>query len=168
MLLASSRPGDLVLDPFFGTGTTGAVAGGSAGALSASSATRLCGVGARAHRRRSAPAEGDLVRLESKREAPRVPFGSLVERGLLQPGEVLFDATPPLDRAGARRRQPDRRPSTAARSTRSAPQLQGAPACNGWAFWHVERRGQPVSIDWFRQQLRSEMAPPAGTLARFE
>ena len=66
---------------------------------------RLCRGRAAAHRRGPAGA-GRARRLESRREAPRVPFGSLVERGLLAPGEVLVDQ-PALERAGARRRQPD-------------------------------------------------------------
>src|SRR5439155_13431910 len=93
VLLASTRPGEVVLDPFFGTGTTGAVA--------KRLGRRFIGIErdpdyvAVARRRIAAvtPAPPELVALESRREAPRVPFGSLVERGLLQPGEVMFDAT---------------------------------------------------------------------------
>src|SRR5712671_2261598 len=92
ILLASTRPGEIVLDPFFGTGTTGAVA--------KRLGRRFIGIErdpayvALARRRIAAvrPAPAELVALESRREAPRVPFGSLVERGLLQPGEVLVDA----------------------------------------------------------------------------
>ena len=36
--------------------------------------------------------------------------------------------------------------------------VQGAPACNGWTFWHVDRGGSPVSIDIFRQMVRAELA----------
>ena len=101
------------------------------------------------------PAESDLLSIASKRDAPRVPFGSLVERGLLQPGEVLFDQS---RRWTARVRADGSVISAEHRGSihAVAAQLQGAPACNGWAFWFVERRGQPVPIDQFRQQVRAE------------
>jgi modification methylase len=160
VLLASSRPGELVVDPFCGTGTTGAVA--------KRLGRRFIGIerdpdyAALARRRIAAvaPADNDLVLFESKREAPRIPFGNLVERGLLQPGEVLFDQS---GRYRARVRADGSVISAEHKGSihAVAAQLQGAPACNGWAFWHVERSGRPVSIDWFRQQLRSELAPPA-------
>ena len=156
VLLASTRPGDLVLDPFFGTGTTGAVA------------KRLgrCFIGierdpayAKLARRRIAavrPAPEQAVAVESRREAPRIPFGSLVERGLLRPGEVLFDQT---GRHTARVRADGTLISAEHRGSIHfvGAQIQGAPACNGWAFWYVERGGRPKSIDEFRQQLRAEM-----------
>jgi modification methylase len=155
VLLASTRPGDLVLDPFCGTGTTGAVAKRLGRrfvgierdpAYAALARDRIAGV---------TQADGDLLALDSKRDAPRVPFGSLVERGLLQPGEVLFDQS---RRWTARVRADGSLISAEHRGSihAVAAQLQGAPACNGWAFWFVERRGQPVPIDAFRQQVRAE------------
>jgi modification methylase len=95
--------------------------------------------------------------LESRREAPRVPFGSLVERGLLRPGEVLVDSS---RRFAARVRADGSVISDRHRGSIHSvgAQVQGAPACNGWAFWHVERQGQLVVIDRLRQQVRGEMA----------
>jgi modification methylase len=156
ILLASTRPGEVVLDPFFGTGTTGAVA--------KRLGRRFIGIerdpayAALARRRiaavKAAPAE--LVALVSKREAPRVPFGSLVERGLLRPGEVLVDAA---RRWRARVRADGSLISAEHKGSihAVAAQLQGAPACNGWAFWHVERKGELVLIDRLRQQIRGEL-----------
>ena len=156
ILLASTRPGEVVLDPFFGTGTTGAVA--------KRLGRRFIGVEqdpayvALARRRIASvqPAPADLVALESRREAPRVPFGSLVERGLLQPGEVLVDAR---RRWSARVRADGSLISAEHKGSihSVAAQLQGAPACNGWAFWHFERKGELVLIDRLRQQLRGEL-----------
>ena len=157
VLLASTRPGDIVLDPFFGTGTTGAVA--------KRLGRRCIGIEqdpayvALARRRiaavRRSPAEA--VALESRREAARIPFGSLVERGLLEPGEVLVDAR---RRFAARVRADGSLISAEHRGSIHfvAAQLQGAPTCNGWAFWHVERKGQLVLIDDLRRQLRSQIA----------
>jgi len=155
VLLASTKPGDVVLDPFFGTGTTGAVA--------KRLGRRFIGIErdpayVTVARRRIAaerPAPADAVTLASKREAPRIPFGTLIERGLLAPGEVLFDER---RRFRARVRADGSLISNEHRGSIHSvgAQVQGAAACNGWSFWYVERRGQPVSIDWFRQQLRSE------------
>src|SRR5437016_633029 len=93
VLLASTRPGEVVLDPFFGTGTTGAVAKRLGRRFIG--IERDPGYVAIARRRIAAvrPAAAEIIALESRREAPRIPFGSLVERGLLQPGEVLVDAS---------------------------------------------------------------------------
>ena len=89
-------------------------------------------------------------------EAPRIPFGTLIERGLLRPGEVLVVGS---RRFAARVRADGSLISAEHRGSihSVAAQLQGAPACNGWAFWHVERNGSLVSIDLFRQQLRAEL-----------
>jgi modification methylase len=155
VLLASTRPGDLVLDPFCGTGTTGAVA--------KRLGRRFIGVerdaayATRARDRIAAvtQADDDLLAIASKRDAPRVPFGSLVERGLLQPGDILFDQS---RRWTARVRADGSVISAEHRGSihAVAAQLQGAPACNGWAFWYVERPGGLVPIDAFRQQVRAE------------
>ncbi len=157
VLLASTRPGEVVLDPFFGTGTTGAVA--------KRLGRRFIGIErdaayvALARRRVAAvePAAADIVALASRREAPRIPFGSLIERGLIRAGEVLVDQT---ERYQARVRADGTLISAEHRGSIHfvGAQVQGAPACNGWAFWHVERRGRLVLIDELRQQLRAEWA----------
>jgi modification methylase len=156
VLLASTRPGEIVLDPFFGTGTTGAVAKRLGRRfIGIEQDPAYVGIA----RRRIAgvrPASAEYVALESRREAPRVPFGSLVERGLLAPGEVLVDAA---RRWSARVRADGSLISGEHRGSihSVAAQLQGAPAWNGWAFWHVERKGELVLIDRLRQQIRGEI-----------
>ncbi len=157
VLLASTRPGDLVLDPFFGTGTTGAVA--------KRLGRRFIGIErdedyAKLARERIAavtPAPADAVTLPAKREEPRIPFGTLVERGLLKPGQVLFDAS---RRFTAKVRADGTLISAAARGSihQVGAQVQGAPACNGWAFWYFEHKGKPVPIDVLRQRVRAELA----------
>ena len=156
VLLASTRPGDIVLDPFFGTGTTGAVA--------RRLGRHFVGIerdpahAALARRRIAAvrPAAAETVALESRREAPRIPFGQLVERGLIRPGEVLFDES---GRWQARVRVDGSLISDEHRGSIHfvAAQLQGAAAWNGWTFWYVRRNGRPTPIEHFRQQLRAEL-----------
>jgi modification methylase len=155
VLLASSRPGDLVLDPFCGTGTTGAVAKRLGRRFIGIERDPAYAALARERIASVSPADGEAVALSSKREALRVPFGSLVERGLVRPGEVLFDQS---RRWTARVRADGSLISAEHKGSihSVAAQLQGAPACNGWAFWYVQRRGVAVPIDALRQQVRAE------------
>jgi modification methylase len=155
ILLASTKPDDLVLDPFFGTGTTGAVA--------RRLGRRYIGIErdpdyAELARERIAavePAASDLVNAPAERDEPRIPFGTLIERGLLKPGTILFDAR---RRWTAKVRADGTLISADARGSihQVGAQVQGAPACNGWAFWHFDLKGQPVPIDLLRQQVRAE------------
>jgi modification methylase len=155
VLLASTRPGDIVLDPFCGTGTTGAVARRLGRRFIGIERDPAYAALARARIAAVTPADGEAVTLASKREAPRVPFGSLVERGLVRPGEVLSDQS---GRWTARVRADGSLISAEHKGSihSVAAQLQGAPACNGWAFWYVQRQGSAVPIDALRQQVRAD------------
>jgi modification methylase len=157
VLLASTRPGDAVLDPFFGSGTTGAVAKRLGRRFIGIERDASYVVLARQRIAAVLPPAAETIALESRREAPRVPFGSLIERGLLRPGEVLVDAS---RRYAARVRADGSLISAEHRGSIHAvgAQVQGASACNGWAFWHVERKGRLVVIDELRRQARAEMA----------
>jgi modification methylase len=158
VLLASTRPGDLVLDPFAGTGTTGAVARRLGRRFVGIERDADYAALARERIARVIPADDACLSLDSKRDAPRVPFGNLVERGLLRPGDVLVDQR---RRWAARVRADGTVISAEHRGSIHfvGAQVQGAPACNGWAFWYVERNGNLVPIEAFRQQLRAERAP---------
>ncbi len=155
VLLASTKPGDTVLDPFFGTGTTGAVA--------KRLGRHFIGIerdpdyAALAHARCAAvePVDADLVNAPAERDEKRIPFGTLVERGLIRPGAILFDAR---RRWTAKVRADGTVISADSRGSihQVGAQVQGAPACNGWAFWHIEHKGQSVPIDLLRQQIRAE------------
>jgi modification methylase len=103
-----------------------------------------------------------MITAPAKREEPRIPFGTLVERGLLKPGDILVDAA---RRFSAKVRADGTVISAEARGSihRVGAEVQGAPACNGWAFWHFLQRGQPVSIDVLRQKVRAEMLVPTKT-----
>jgi modification methylase len=151
ILLACTKPGDVVLDPFFGTGTTGAVA--------KRLGRRWIGIeretdyidAARERIEAALPLdESALKTMQSPKAAPRVAFGTIVENGMLKPGAVLVDAK--------------RRHSVTVRadgSVLSGDQagsihklgsvLQGAPACNGWTFWHYETPEGLKPIDTLRQ-----------------
>ena len=158
VILASSNPGDLVLDPFVGSGTTAAVAkklGRSYIGIDREqdyidlASERLA---------RVVPNNPEnLAVTPSKRAEPRIPFGRVVERGLLDPGQVLYDAG---RRHSARVRADGSLVCGDASGSihKIGAHVQGAPACNGWSFWHFDVEGKLVSIDVLRSKLRSEMA----------
>jgi modification methylase len=158
VMLATSNPGDIVLDPFFGTGTTGAVARQLGRRFIG--IERDDGYAAAAQARIDAvlPLPEEALRTTTgKRAEPRIPFGTLIERGLVKAGETLFD---PTTRIAANVRADG---SIACKDNSGSihkigAHVQGAEACNGWTFWHVRRGGNLVPIDMLRQQLRSEMA----------
>ena len=160
VLLASTKPGELVLDPFFGTGTTGAVAKRLNRRFIGIERDRDYAKLARERIAAVTPAPAESVTLQAKREEPRIPFGTLIERGLLKPGDVLSDAS---GRFTAKVRADGTVIAAEVRGSihRVGAEVQGAAACNGWAFWHFRHRGRPVPIDVLRQKVRAEMAPAA-------
>ncbi|MBF9048553.1 site-specific DNA-methyltransferase [Roseobacter sp. HKCCD9010] len=157
VLVAATNPGDVVLDPFFGTGTTGAVAkklGRDFIGIEREEKYRKI-----AEKRISKVRKFDRASLEvsqSKRAEPRVPFGQVVERGLLNPGEELTSLN------GRHRARIRADGTLVAMDTKGSihqvgAKLEGAPSCNGWTYWHFRREGKTVPIDLLRQQIRSEM-----------
>ena len=156
VLLATTHPGDLVLDPFFGTGTTGAVAkrmGRDFIGIEREAAYRAHAQG-RIDRTRRYDRDA-LAVTPSKRAEPRVPFGQLLERGMLRPGEVLLS---PRGKTAKLRVDGTLVSGDAKGSIHQVgAALEGAPSCNGWAYWTYQRDGQKIPIDLLRQQIRSEM-----------
>ncbi|WP_082167742.1 site-specific DNA-methyltransferase [Methylobacterium aquaticum] len=160
-ILSSSNPGDVVLDPFFGTGTTGAVAKRlgrhfigieQEPAYAAAARERIAGI--------EPLSRAALLTAPTKRAEPRVPFLSLLEAGHVRAGETLTDER--------RRHKALVRPDgtlgvgPASGSIHKIGALvQGLPACNGWTFWHAERGGRLVCIDDFRGTMRAGMGSAA-------
>jgi modification methylase len=158
VILSSSRPDDLVLDPFCGTGTTGAVA--------KRLGRRFIGIERDAVYRDAAlrriesvlplPAAA-VAPFQTAREAPRVPFTALIERGMIMPGADLFDARR-RHKALVRADGAIALGSHVGSIHRIGALAQGLEACNGWTFWHVERNGGLTLIDQLRAQIRAEAA----------
>ena len=157
VILASTVSGDVVLDPFAGSGTTPAVARKLGRQFigierdpdyAAIARDRVEGI--------EPPTDTDLVDTPIKREEPRVPFGWLVERGLVRVGDVLTDSR---RRYAARVRADGTLATTDFKGSihQVGAHVQSAPACNGWQFWCREERGALVPIDVYRQKLRAEI-----------
>jgi modification methylase len=152
ILLACTKPGDVVLDPFFGTGTTGAVA--------RRLGRRWIGIERetaylKVARERIASTlpldESAMLMMPDKRTQPRVPFGLLVETGLVPAGTSLTDskrrwtATVRADGSIASG-------ANAGSIHKVGAALQGAPSCNGWSFWHIAEGEGLKPLDVLRQQ----------------
>ena len=157
VIVASTKPGDVILDPFFGSGTTGAVAKRLGRHFIGIEREKTYADIARARIAEIVPASDESIEVtKSKRSEPRIPFGWVVERGLLPVGTVLH---------GTRKHQ---KAQVRADGTlvcadgkgsihQMGAHVQGLDACNGWTFWQFELNGALVPIDVLRQQLRAEL-----------
>ena len=160
VMLASTSPGDIVLDPFVGTGTSAAVAKRLHRHFIGIERHPAYAEAAIGRVRRTKAGEGAGETTPTKRDIPRVPFGSLVERGLIAPGTRVTDKQRQVSAA------------VMADGSLIAGDLQGsihkvgaalqnAPSCNGWTFWHFERDGALVALDVLRgESLANDAAPP--------
>ena len=162
VLIGSTNPGDVVLDPFFGTGTTGAVAkmlGRDFIGIEREAAYREVAE-KRIARIRKFDSES-IATTKAKRAEPRVPFGQVIERGMLRPGEELFSIG---NRFKAKVRADGTLIGNDVKGSihQVGAHLEGAPSCNGWTYWHFRRDGKMVSIDILRQQIRAEMEADQG------
>ena len=157
ILLACTKPGDVVLDPFFGTGTTGAVARRLGrrwiGIERESSYVKV----ARERIASTLPLDESAMKtVPDKREQPRVAFGTLVENGLVPAGTTLTDAK-------RRWTASVRADGSIACGERSGSihqvgaSIQGTPSCNGWTFWHVDQPGTLTVLDALRQRHLSTL-----------
>ncbi len=161
VLLSTSNPGDVVLDPFFGSGTTGAVARRLRRSFIGVEREEIYAKAARARIAKVEPLPADAVSAApTKRSEPRVPFSAVIETGLLKPGVTLRDEK--------------RRYSAVVRADgtlslgnvvgsihKIGALAQGLPACNGWTFWYFETRGKLECIDSLRSSIRSGMRDAA-------
>ena len=154
VLLSSSSPGDLILDPFFGTGTTGAVAKKlGRNYIGIEQDKNYIKEAKKRIKNVTLLGKKDLEVTESKKNQIRVPFGSLVESGIIKPGSVLkgpknlkakkFSATVRVDGSVYSEGEKGSIHQISAK-------LQGKESCNGWTFWHLENNGELQLIDNLR------------------
>ncbi|MEJ2227361.1 MAG: DNA methyltransferase [Alphaproteobacteria bacterium] len=157
ILLGTTNEGGVVVDPFFGTGTTGAVA--------KRMGRHFIGIErdpdyAAAARERIEAVEplsaGELKTVRSKRNEARVPFGTLLEMGMITPGATLYDAAAKLKAQVCA----DGTLALAGEQGsihKMGARVQGRPACNGWTFWHYKSEGRLQPIDVLRDAARKQL-----------
>ena len=157
VLIGSTNTGDVVLDPFFGSGTTGAVAkklGRNFIGIEREESYRKI---AKKRIKEVTPLAKDALEVStSKRAEPRVPFGHLIERGMLEPGDKLYSMN---ERRAARIRADGTLVADGIKGSihQVGASLEGAPSCNGWTYWYFKKKNKLVPIDMLRKQVRSEM-----------
>ena len=161
VIMSASKPDDVVLDPFFGSGTTGAVAKRLRRSFIGLERDETYAKAARARIAAVEPLPADAVAIApTRRSEPRVAFASVVEAGLIRPGAILVDEK-------RRYRAVVRVDGSLALNQivgsihKIGALAQGLPACNGWTFWHVENRAGLVCIDDMRATIRAQMKEAA-------
>ena len=157
VIMASTKPGDVILDPFFGTGTTGAVARRLGRKFIGIEREENYAKIAKARIAKVIPATAaEMAVTGSKKSEPRVPFGSLVEAGLLRAGDVLYCSQ---GRNAARVRADGSLVvgELAGSIHKVGAMVQSAPACNGWTYWHFKTDKGLAPIDVLRAKVRAQM-----------
>ena len=157
ILLSSSNPGDVVLDPFFGSGTTGAVAKRLGRHYIGIERDPAYAKAAQARIAAVEPLDDTALAIApTKRSEPRIPFNALIEAGLIAPGIELVDAKRRFRAKVKADGSLVLGPATGSIHKVGA-LAQGVPACNGWTFWHLEKGEELVVIDILRQDIRASM-----------
>jgi modification methylase len=161
VLLSASQPGDLVLDPFFGAGTTGAVAKRLRRDFIGLEREADYAHAARKRIEAIAPLPEEAVApAPSKRTEPRIAFASLVDAGLIKPGAMLTD-TKKRYQAIVRADGALSLSGFVGSIHKTGALAQGLPACNGWSFWHYENGGRLAPIDDLRTVVRAQLREAA-------
>ena len=154
MILGTTNPGDVVLDPFFGTGTTGAVAkmlGRDYIGIEREEASREV-AGLPPVARPPAETADAIATTRAKRAGVRPSARRVIERGMLRPGEELFSIG---NRHKAKVRADGSLIGNDVKGSihQVGAALEGAPSCNGWTYWHFRREGKMIPLDILRQQI---------------
>jgi len=156
VLLASTNKGDLIFDPFLGTGTTAVVAK-KLGRNYFGIEKEKKYFNAIKQRLESTPKIEDdyLDVIKNNKSKPRIPFGSLVELGIIKPGMNIFDQKKKINAKimadGSIKHQ-----KLEGSIHKIAAKIIGADSCNGWTYWHYDLSGSMVPIDNLRQKLISK------------
>ena len=154
VILSSTKVGDVILDPFFGSGTTGAVAKKLGRNFIGIEQDKKYVDGAK--KRIAAITKNSVIETTEKKKFVRVPFGNLIEYGVLNPGDTLTDEKGKF-KAQVLADGSIKSDNIHGSIHQVAAQLQNFPSCNGWKFWHVEKKKGGKLIDDLRQEFITKM-----------
>jgi len=161
ILLSASEPGSIVLDPFFGTGTTGAVAKRLGRKwIGIESNQEYAKIANERISNISEASKESIAIKQTKRDQPRIPFGNLVERGLIEPGTMLYS---PKKKYFAIVKVDGSIETNNINGSihKLGAYVQGLESCNGWTFWHFSDGRKLHSIDTLREKIRFELSNAA-------
>ena len=156
ILLATSNKNDHILDPFLGSGTTATVAKKLGRNYFGIEKEKNYFKAADLRIKNTQPIKDDLLdTLRNNRSKPRIPFGSLVELGIIKPGTNIFDNKKKIT---ARIMADGSIKHSKAEGSihKVAATILGADSCNGWTYWHCNINGRTYPIDYLRQRLISK------------
>jgi len=157
ILLSATKPGDVVLDPFLGSGTTGAVARRYGRTCVGIERDPVYAKAAAARIAAVEPVGAETLDvLATKRSEPRLAFATLLETGAVVPGQALYDARRRV-KAAVRADGLIGIGTIAGSIHKIGALAQGLPACNGWTYWHYDDAGTLKPIDALRERARADM-----------
>jgi len=156
IILASTNKGDAIFDPFLGTGTTAVVAKKLGRKYFGIEKEKKYFEAANDRIKNTQVIEESyLDTLENNKSKPRVPFGSLVELGMIKPGTNIFDQKKKIN--AKIMADGSIKHSTAEGSIHKvAAKILGTESCNGWTYWHCNINGSIKPIDNLRQKFLSK------------
>jgi site-specific DNA-methyltransferase (adenine-specific)/modification methylase len=156
VLLASSNKGDMILDPFLGSGTTATVAKKLGRKYYGIEKDKIYFKAAEERLKNTKPLEDNFLdTLKNNRSKPRIPFGSLVELGIIKPGTSIFDQKKKIV-AKIMADGSIKHNQAEGSIHKVAATILGSESCNGWTYWHYTVNGVSVPIDNLRQRLISK------------
>ena len=153
ILLASTNKGDTVFDPFLGTGTTAVVSKKLGRNYYGIEKDKKYFIAAKERINETKTIADDyLDTIENNKSKPRIPFGSLVELGIIKPGTSLFDQKKKIN-AKIMADGSIKYKDTEGSIHKIAAKIMGAESYNGWTYWHYNLNGSTVLIDNLRQKF---------------
>ena len=156
IILATTSKGDSIFDPFLGTGTTAAVSKKLGRIYYGIEKEKKYFIAAKERINKATKIEDDyLDTIENNKSKPRIPFGSLVELGIIKPGTSLFDSKKKIN-AKIMADGSIKYKDSAGSIHKIAAKIMGAESYNGWTYWHYNFNGSPVLIDSLRQKFVAE------------
>ncbi len=158
VLLASSNKDDMILDPFLGSGTTATVAKKLGRNYYGIEKEKKYFKAAEKRIANTKPMEDDMLdTLKNNRSKTRVPFGALVELGIIKPGTEIFNQSRRINAKilvdGSIKYQ-----HAEGSIHKVAAKILGAESCNGWTFWYYKSGNTIKPIDDLRQRLRPRIS----------
>jgi len=156
IILATTNKGDSIFDPFLGTGTTAVVSKKLGRVFCGIEKDRKYFNSAKQRINKTIKIEDNyLDTIKNNKSKPRIPFGSLVELGIIKPGTTLFDPKKKIN-AKIMADGSIKYKESEGSIHKIAAKIMGTESCNGWTYWHYKINGSKVLIDNLRKRFISE------------
>ena len=157
IILSSTKKGDLVLDPFFGTGTTGAICKKLGRKFIGIDDNPIYMHAAKRRIMKVKPIDTSNIESIPTESPKKIPFSNLLKKGLINPGEKIFNIgqnikATVLSNGNLKFKKKE------GSIHKIGAYVQNKPSCNGWTYWFVRKKNKVISINDHRNFLRSEIS----------